>query len=173
MASSAEVRERLSWEDFGEATRSLARRIASDSYRPDLILSIARGGLLVGAALGYALDVKNTWTMNVEFYTDVDERLDVPMILPPVPELVDLESGRMLIADDVADTGETLRLVKEFCAGKVGEVRCAVLYEKSRSRVSCEYVWRRTDLWIDFPWSAEPPVVTRGRVTADAASGRG
>jgi uncharacterized protein len=65
----------------------------------------------------------------------------------------------MLIADDVADTGETLRLVKEFCERKVAEVRCAVLYEKPRSSVSCEYVWRRTGLWIDFPWSAEAPIV--------------
>jgi hypoxanthine phosphoribosyltransferase len=155
-------RERLSWADFGTATRELARLVADDGYEPDLILSIARGGLLVGAALGYALDVKNTWTMNVEFYTGVDERLDVPMILPPVPDLVDLESARMLIADDVADTGETLKLVKEFCSGKVGEVRCAVLYEKPRSLVACEYVWRRTDLWIDFPWSAHAPVVMTG-----------
>jgi len=150
----SEAREVLTWEQFGVASRELATLVHSNGYRPDLVLSIARGGLLVGAALGYALDVKNTWTMNVEFYTGVDERLAVPMILPPVPELVDLESERMLIADDVADTGETLRLVKEFCAGKVGEVRCAVLYEKSRSVVPCEYVWRRTDLWIDFPWSA-------------------
>jgi uncharacterized protein len=37
-------------------------------------------------------------------------------------------------------------------------VRCAVLYEKSPSVVKCEYVWRRTDLWIDFPWSARVPV---------------
>ena len=152
-------RERLSWADFGAAARELAEQVHEDGYEPDLILSIARGGLLVGAALGYALDVKNTWTMNVEFYTGVDERLDVPMILPPVPELVDLESACMLIADDVADTGETLKLVKDFCAGKVAEVRCAVLYEKSRSIVSCEYVWKQTDLWIDFPWSAQAPVV--------------
>ena len=153
-----EERERLGWVEFGEAARELAQRVATDGYRPDLILSIARGGLLVGAALGYALEVKNTWTMNVEFYTGVEERLDVPMILPPVPELVDLESARMLIADDVADTGETLRLVKDFCAGKVAEVRCAVLYEKPHSNVRCEYVWKRTGLWIDFPWSAEAPV---------------
>ena len=152
-------RERLSWAEFGEASRTLAEQIADDGYEPDVVLSIARGGLLVGAALGYALDVKNTWTMNVEFYTGVDERLDVPMILPPVPELVDLHAERMLIADDVADTGETLRLVKEFCSGKVAEVRCAVLYEKPPSVVKCEYVWRRTDRWIDFPWSAEAPVV--------------
>ena len=152
-------RERLSWAEFGGAARALARQVADDGYEPDVVLSSARGGLLIGAALGYALDVKNTWTMNVEFYTGVEERLDVPMILPPVPELVDLQAERMLIADDVADTGETLRLVKDFCAGKVGEVRCAVLYEKPRSIVSCEYVWKRTDLWIDFPWSAEAPVV--------------
>jgi hypoxanthine phosphoribosyltransferase len=151
-------RERLSWTDFGEAARDLARQVVDDGYEPDLILSIARGGMLVGAALGYALDVKNAWTMNVEFYTGVEERLDVPMILPPVPELVDLESARMLIADDVADTGETLKLVKDFCAGKVAEVRCAVLYEKPPSAVKCEYVWRRTDRWIDFPWSAQAPV---------------
>jgi hypoxanthine phosphoribosyltransferase len=152
-------RERLSWPEFGDATRELARQIAADGFAPDLVLSVARGGLLVGAALGYALDVKNTWTMNVEFYTGIDERLDVPMILPPVPELVDLDAARMLIADDVADTGETLALVKEFCGGKVAEVRCAVLYEKPPSIVKCEYVWRRTELWIDFPWSAEAPVV--------------
>lgn len=155
----SELRERLSWEGFGVASRELAEQVHEDGYEPDLILSIARGGLLVGAALGYALDVKNTWTMNVEFYTGVEERLDVPMILPPVPELVDLESARMLIVDDVADTGETLRLVEDFCSGKVAEVRCAVLYEKSRSAVRCEYVWKRTDLWIDFPWSAQAPVV--------------
>jgi hypoxanthine phosphoribosyltransferase len=159
VVESVEERERLSWSQFGEASDALARLVVDDGYRPDLILSIARGGLLVGAALGYALDVKNTWTMNVEFYTGVEERLDVPMILPPVPELVDLESARMLIADDVADTGETLLLVKEFCTGKVAEVRCAVLYEKSRSAVACEYVWKRTDLWIDFPWSAQTPVL--------------
>jgi uncharacterized protein len=158
----SQERERLSWADFGLATRDLARQVAGDGYEPDLILSIARGGLLVGAALGYALDVKNAWTMNVEFYTGVDERLDVPMILPPVPDLIDLETARALIADDVADTGETLRLVKEFCVGKVGEVRCAVLYEKSRAMVSCDYVWKRTDLWIDFPWSVEAPVTERG-----------
>jgi len=153
-------RERLSWSEFGEASRELARQVADDGFAPDLVLSVARGGLLVGAALGYALDVKNTWTMNVEFYTGIEERLDVPMILPPVPELVDLDTARMLIADDVADTGETLALVKGFCEGKVAEVRCAVLYEKPPSIVKCEYVWRRTELWIDFPWSAETPVTT-------------
>jgi uncharacterized protein len=168
MAEDAVDREQLSWAEFGVAVRDLARQIADDAYAPDLVLSVARGGLLVGAALGYALDVKNAWTMNVEFYTGIEERLEVPMILPPVPELVELESARMLIADDVADTGETLELVKSFCAGKVAEVRCAVLYEKPPSVVKCEYVWRRSDRWIDFPWSADAPVTAERLATVRA-----
>ena len=154
----APPRERMKWTELGEAARELATTIAGDGYAPDLILGIARGGLLVAGALSYSLGVKNTFTMNVEFYTGIDERLPVPMILPPVPDLVDLHDARMLIADDVADTGQTLALVKGFCAGQVGEVRTAVLYEKPRSIVACDYVWRRTDRWIVFPWSAEPPV---------------
>jgi hypoxanthine phosphoribosyltransferase len=151
-------RELMTWDDLGLGSRELAQSIYDDGYRPDMILAIARGGMLVAAALGYALGVKNTFTMNVEFYTGVDSRLEMPMILPPVPELVDFHETQVLIADDVADTGATLALVKEFCEGKVAEVRCAVLYEKPRSTVKCEYVWRRTDRWITFPWSAEDPV---------------
>ena len=149
----------MTWDDLGRGARELAETVAEDGYRPDMILGIARGGLLVGGAMGYALGIKNTFTMNVEFYTGVDERLDVPMILPPVPDLVDFGDFNVLVVDDVADTGATLELVKDFCVGKVTEVRCAVLYEKPRSVVRCEYVWRRTDRWITFPWSAEEPVL--------------
>jgi hypoxanthine phosphoribosyltransferase len=164
----AEPRERMEWSEVGLAARTLAERILDDDYRPDMLLSIARGGLVVGGALAYALEVKNTFTMNVEFYVGVDERLPMPMILPPVPELVDLDEARVLVVDDVADTGRTLALVKDFCAGSVGETRVAVLYEKPRSIVRCEYVWRRTDRWIDFPWSAQGPVAAPRAVAARA-----
>ncbi len=157
----------MTWDLFGAATREIAQWVADD-YVPDMILSIARGGLLIGGALGYALGVKNTYTMNVEFYTGVDQRLEVPRILPPAPDFVDLGEARILIADDVADTGNTLRSVQEFCAGKVGEVRTAVLYEKSHSMVQCDYVWRRTDRWINFPWSDKDPVVRREDAVLDA-----
>ncbi|WP_295693307.1 phosphoribosyltransferase family protein [Lapillicoccus sp.] len=161
----ADGREILTWDDFGTATRVLAQDIVND-YEPDMILSIARGGLLIGGALGYALGIKNTYTMNVEFYTGVDERLEVPRILPPAPDFVDLADARILIADDVADTGHTLRSVEEFVAGKVGEVRTAVLFEKPHSIVRCDYVWKRTDRWINFPWSTLPPVSRRGAAAA-------
>lgn len=161
-------REVLTWEQFGQAGRELAQAVADDGYRPDLILTVARGGLLPAGALGYALDVKNLVVVNVEFYTGVDERLEVPRILPPAPDFVDLHDARILIADDVADTGHTLRSVQAFCEGKVGEVRTAVLYEKSHSVVRCDYVWKRTDLWINFPWSSQPPVAKREWSVRDA-----
>ena len=155
-------REVLPWADVGGATQELARAIVADDYRPDVVLAIARGGLIVAAALAYALGVKNTFTLNVEFYTGVDERLPVPIVLPPAPDLVDLEDARILVADDVADTGRTLEIVRAFCGDRVGEVRFAALYEKPRSLVKCEYVWKRTDLWITFPWSALPPLYEGG-----------
>ncbi|MGZ4376389.1 MAG: phosphoribosyltransferase [Gaiellaceae bacterium] len=148
----------MTWDDLGSAVEDLASQIHADGFSPDAVLALARGGLPCAGALAYALGVKNMATLNVEFYTGVDQRLELPMILPPVPDLVDFKETRVLIADDVADTGATLELVKEFCADKVAEVRCAVLYEKPRSTVSCEYVWRRTDRWITFPWSADEPV---------------
>jgi hypoxanthine phosphoribosyltransferase len=154
----ADEREVMSWDDLGAGARALAQAVHDDGFEPELVLAVARGGLLVAGALAYALDVKNTFTMNVEFYTGVDERLETPLLLPPVPDPVDLRRARVLVADDVADTGATLRLVREFCAPHVAEVRTAVLYEKPWSSITSEYVWRRTDRWITFPWSALPPV---------------
>jgi hypothetical protein len=161
-------REELTWDLFGTASRELAVRIADSGFEPDLLLSVARGGLFVAGALGYALDVKNLHVMNVAFYTGVDQRLAMPVMLPPVPDVVDLAGAKVLVADDVADTGETLKLVRDFCVDHVAEVRCAVIYQKPHSKVRSEYVWRHTDRWINFPWSVLPPVVTRADQVLDA-----
>lgn len=158
-----EAREELDWSLYGTAVRELAQMVADDGYQPDIILAIARGGLFVAGSLGYALSVKNLYVMNVEYYTGVDERLDVPVMLPPYVDFIDLHNSNVLIADDVADTGHTLDLVRNHCKGKVGQVASAVLYQKSHSVVDCEYIWKRTDKWINFPWSTEPPVVDIGQ----------
>jgi len=161
-------REVLTYEGFGKATRELAQRIADDNFRPDIILSIARGGFFLGAGLGYALNVKNAFMMSVEFYTGVDERLPMPVVLPPVPNQVDLSGAVVLIADDVADSGETLKLVTDFCATSVREVRSAVLYEKTRSVITPDYAWKKTDLWINFPWSVAGTVLPTSGAVLDA-----
>ncbi len=155
-------REVLTYEGFGKATRELAQRIADDNFTPDIILSIARGGFFLGAGLGYALNVKNAFMMSVEFYTGVDERLAMPVVLPPVPNKVDLSGSVVLIVDDVADSGHTLKLVNDFCQGVVRDARTAVLYHKPQSVIVPDYAWKGTDQWIDFPWSCEGPVIPGG-----------
>lgn len=162
------VRENLTYELFGTAVRELAQAVVDDGYEPDVVLSIARGGVFVAGGLAYALDCKNLHLVNVEFYTGVGTTLDMPVMLAPVPNRIDFTDKKVLIADDVADTGKTLKLVHDFCLDAVAEVRSAVIYEKSQSLVKCEYVWRRTDDWIDFPWSAQPPLVRRAGQVLDA-----
>ena len=151
-------REHLSYTEFGSAVIDLAHQIRNSQFQPEIVLSIARGGFFLGAALGYALGVKNSFTMSVEFYSGIEERLPMPVVLPPVPNKVDLKGATVLIADDVADSGETLRLVQDFWRGTVKEARTVVLYEKPRSVVKPDYVWRKTEKWIEFPWSAGMPL---------------
>ena len=158
--SDNQEREILDWATYGTAIRELAQQVADDGFRPDMILAIARGGLFCAGSLGYALSVKNLYVMNLEFYTGVDSRLDVPVMLPPYMDKFDLTDAKVLVADDVADTGHTLKAVFDFTKDVVAETRTAVLYQKSHSLVKCDYVWKHTDQWINFPWSSEDPVAT-------------
>lgn len=155
----AEEREILGWDQFGEAARELTQQVIDSGFEPEILLSITRGGLLPAGAIAYALDNKNLHIINVEFYTGVDERLPEPVFLPPLPATNYLDGQRVLIIDDVADTGETLRMVRDFCDKFASESRVAVMYEKPHSVIACDYVWKRTDKWIAFPWSSLPPLV--------------
>src|SRR5271154_6342000 len=161
-------RENLTWQAFGTASRELATAIAADGFDPDVILSIARGGLFVAGALGYALAVKNLHVVNVEFYDGVGSTLNMPVMLPPVPSAVDFSAKKVLVADDVADSGRTIELVHTFIKDHVEDVRAAVIYEKPRSLIKCDYVWKRTGLWINFPWSSAGQIVERAGQVLDA-----
>ncbi len=153
-------KEILTWEGFGSASRELAQIIADSGFRPEVIIAVARGGLLPAGALSYSLGVKLSDAINVEFYTDVHETLPDPILLAPLLDTDNLKGKSLLVVDDVADSGRTLALVIDILKQHGGDVRSAVIYGKPQSVVDPDYVWRRTDQWIVFPWSAEPPVTS-------------
>ena len=77
-------KEILTWEGFGVASRELAQQIVDSDFEPDIIIAVARGGLLPAGALSYAMGVKLSDAVNVEFYTDVHETLPDPVLLAPM-----------------------------------------------------------------------------------------
>jgi hypoxanthine phosphoribosyltransferase len=148
--------EVLSWQRYGDAARELAGQVRGSGFAPDIVLGIARGGLVLASSLAYALACKNLFSINVEFYTGEGTTLSAPVMLPPFLDSTELDDARVLVVDDVADTGRTLELVMDFCRGHVAESRSAVLYQKPSTVVRADFVWHDTDLWIDFPWSSDP-----------------
>jgi uncharacterized protein len=154
----APVREVLGWLEFGDASRQLAHSVAESGFTPEIVVAIARGGLLLAGSIAYALGVKSCGSLNVEFYTGVDERLARPEILPPLLDGASLAGKRVLLVDDVSDSGRTLALAVELLQGLDADVRSITLYTKPRTILVPDFCWRTTDRWIVFPWSALPPV---------------
>jgi hypoxanthine phosphoribosyltransferase len=146
-------RETLTWDGFGEACRDLAREILDSGFAPEVVVAIARGGLLPAGAISYGLGAKNCGAINVEFYTGIGTVLDAPEVLPPALDMEYLHGRRVLLVDDVADSGRTLALAVELLRDKGADVRSVTIYTKPTTIVQPDYVWKDTALWIDFPWS--------------------
>lgn len=154
-----ESKEILAWDTFGSACKKLAKDVIDSGYIPDLVLCIARGGMGVGGTIAYAMGVKNCFAISVEYYTGIDQRLDIPVILAPALDANELKGLNVLVVDDVSDTGNTLQLVMETCKKQVKEIRSAVLYKKPTSIIDPDYIWKNVEAWIVFPWSAEPGIL--------------
>lgn len=166
-----EERENLTWETFGEASRDLSQQLVDSGWIPDLIIAVARGGLIPAGAIGYAIGVKAMGSINVEFYTDIAATLPEPVLLPPYLDASDLEGKKVLVVDDVADSGKTLDLVCRLLEHKdldpngpkiSVDVRSAVIYTKPETIFHPDYVWRETDKWINFCWSVLPVITADG-----------
>lgn len=146
-------RETLTWDGFGEASREMARDVLSAGFVPEVVVAIARGGLLPAGAIAYGLGVKNCGAINVEFYTGIGTVLDAPELLPPELDMTYLSGRRVLLVDDVADSGRTLDLAVRLLTERGADVRSAVIYTKPTTIIQPDFSWKDTDRWIDFPWS--------------------
>ena len=131
-----------------------AQRIRSSGFRSDVIVGVSRGGWVPARILSDLLENPNLANVRVEFYSNNAERKEAPVLTQEVS--LPVAGKRVLIVDDVADTGRSLKLVKEHVMRKgAGEVRIATLYFKPWSAVKPDYYEEDTKQWIVFPWDVK------------------
>ena len=147
----------MSWYDVEKAVTALATTLERE-FVPDLIVGIARGGLIPAVRLSHLLGDRLLRMIHIKFYRGVNLRQERPELLADVGKL----PKKVLIVDDVADTGETLEFVREHVKKKgAREIKVATIAYKPRSRLKPDYYVIETDKWIVFPWE-EMPVQRRG-----------
>jgi len=144
------VYEAPSWDQIYEMCLDLASTIRASGFKPDIIIGIARGGWIPARLLSDLLDNPNVANIKVEFYVDIQKTRDEPVITQDVQ--VSVEGKRVLVVDDVADTGKSLTLVKKHLMELgASDVKIACLYYKPWSILKPDFYVRKTEAWIIFP----------------------
>jgi len=135
----------------------LAQEIKKDSFKPDIIVGFSRGGWPPARVLSDLLNNPNLANVKVEFYLGVAETKGEPTLTQPVS--VNVAGKKVLIVDEVADTGKSLKLIKEHLAKEgATEVKVATIYYKPWSIITPDYYARETSHWIVFPWEIKETI---------------
>jgi hypothetical protein len=141
------VRE-LSWSQFDALTLELARGLAS-VFTPDAVVGVARGGVFVGGAIASVLQ-RDFYPVRISRRSGPDVVRDAPKVFGALPR--ELKGLKVLVVDDVADTGETLKLAASL-AEKAGaaEVRTAALVVRPGG-FRPDWSATESDEPLSFPW---------------------
>jgi len=137
-----------SYEAFEEDMRQLLP--ACRAFAPDTIIALARGGMMGAQLLGYALNVRNIQLLSVTSYDDEVQRDDLQ-----IEGSCDVrKSKRILIVDDIVDSGRTLQVVKAQLRvqNARAEIRCAAPWYKQTACEQPDFSCREATEWIEFFW---------------------
>jgi len=121
----------MKWSDFEDAINILVLKIQQDRRKYEYVYGIPRGGLIPAIRLSHKLDLK--WTGNPFSF---DGKIPI-------------ERSKMLIVDDIADTGSTLADFHD------NGYEIATLYWKQESMVKPRHYVFETDEWVKFPWEED------------------
>jgi len=145
------------WEKIYELLLNLAHQIRKARFKPDVIVGVSRGGWPPARILSDLLENPQIANVKAEFYLSVAETKGEPVITQPVS--VPVKNKKILIVDDVADTGKSLALVRAHLKEEgASDVRIATIYYKPWSIVTPEWFERKTSHWIVFPWERKETV---------------
>jgi len=139
-----------SWDEIYAMCIELGQKVRDSGFVPDALIGIARGGWIPARILSDLFPGVEVASMRVVFYEDVGKVGKKPVVSQPVS--VDVRGRKVLVVDDVADTGESLLAVREHVmAAGAKELRLATLHYKPHSKVIPDYYARRTSAWIVYP----------------------
>jgi hypoxanthine phosphoribosyltransferase len=147
-------RDTVTWEDLDRLVARLADRLAADP-RPDVVLTISRGGLVPTGMLSYRMGWRDILVAGVAFYDEAGQMDQLQFLQFPDEAL--LEGKRVLIVDEVWDSGTTIAAVAERVRDAGGHPITAVLhYKPGRSRVELvpDHHVVETDAWVVYPFKA-------------------
>jgi hypoxanthine phosphoribosyltransferase len=134
------------WNQIYDMLLSIAQKIQSQNYTPDIIVGIARGGLIPTRILTDLLETPQLGFIQVEFYADIQQTLQKPILKQPLSTQV--SSKKTLIVDDIADTGESIELAKIYLQQQgASQIKTATLYKEPQS-----FYEKQTTSWVVFPW---------------------
>lgn len=139
------------YETFKEDTKQLIEAVRE--FRPDAVVAVARGGMMLGQLMGYGLGVRNVQSIHVETYDDEVRREGAEIF-----GRCDLEEAeRVLVVDDIVDSGMTLQALLETLQREhPGTLfKTAALFYKPAASLQPDYRVREAEEWIHFFWEAD------------------
>lgn len=140
-----------SWDALQLLTYQLAQQITASNQRFDRLITLAKGGWPMARSMVDFLALSEVASLGVRFYAGVNERLPEPIVYQDLPAHVGGE--RVLLFDDVADTGESLIFAKAYIERTVGvTVTTATPFYKPHSKVRPDFFAATTESWIIFPY---------------------
>lgn len=127
-----------------------AKKIRNLHFAPDVVVGIARGGVVPARFLADLLEADFA-TLQVEFYVGIGQTKVMPKLKHALT--IDVAGKAVLLVDDIADSGKTLQLAITHLE-KMGaaQVRTATLYHKPQSIVTPDFFEKQTLCWVVFPW---------------------
>ena len=146
-----------SWTTIYRLVHKLVDDIQRSKFNPDIIVGISRGGWIPARIISDLLENRHLANVSVEFYMQLGETKCEPIITQPVS--VSVRNKKILLVDDVADTGKSLKLVYSHLKRKgASEIKIASVYFKPWSIVIPDYYNKETQLWIIFPWEIQETI---------------
>jgi hypoxanthine phosphoribosyltransferase len=139
------------WNQIYEMLLCQAQKIKSQNYKPDLIVAIARGGVMPARILSDLLEIPSLSFIQIEFYTNINQRLQEPTLIQTLT--TNVNGKKILLIDDISDTGKSLKLAKTHLQQEGAiEIKTATLYEKPQSVTTPDFYEKQTTDWVVFPW---------------------